>query len=600
MDSTSPLGEIPQDGARVQRGLRLYTEGELRVTKSPSTIFTLSAGTTSAKTIARYFGSSNIYTLWAADNGNVYAQSEAGGGSSILGTGAGTPRFVQADTKMLWTNGAGKIQVWDGNVANPATDCGVPAGTGSELSIGAVNAGVPGNLNSFNKPVDVYDYLIAFEAADGTVGNPNDIHSTPLQVIDSQITVTIVQWDVWPDKWVSARLYRRGGIVSDYYYVDTITLTPSAGPYPATAATYTDNIADIDLSDQVISYSNEVPPEDMSIIAQHRQRIFMAKGGTTRLYFSAISKPESYASATTSDSDGGYIDLPGGLDDGIVSLSSVGNVLVIGRDNSVYTLYGNNFAEYNFSLRANQVGVASPTGMVRGGGYTYFIGSDKRVYLLTDDGVRWVSENIQSSLDGLTSAVIALATLSYADNQICLSFQSGTSAPNDVAYVYDLLHSESPIGGYWYEENGMLCRCMIGTMHPTDNYTEFVFATTNGALIRRMFATAASKDFIYQAAENYMSTGGHADIVTERLSVESAFNLTGVANADRPSVLVSTPQYTRTYDYTYMNYSSRVMIDQRVRSDMIGEYPSITVFGKAVSGSLYKIRYSFNIYRRTW
>lgn len=575
-DISSADGAVAPSRPRRLQCLRSVLNGKLVATKGPSVIFTPGGG--NVATLTRYVASIN--RLIYSKGGVVYSQDESAAfAPTNIGSTAGTTMFAQLETALVWSNSGGYPKVWRGT--GTAVDAGIAAPTSSPTS---ASAGA-GNLNSAGKAIPAYYWVYTFVDANGVESAPSPA-SLGLALNNQQATVLAIRVAAWDSRVTSVKWYRRGGTVNDYYYVSTSVVTVDTGSYPNTGASLTDNTRDIDIGTTLVPRYNARPPQNATILTAHNSRVwYTGIAASLKLYFSAIGNPELVATDQAAlANDGGYLTLPGGLDDAPVCLSSTGSLLVIGRKRSVYALYGNNWSEFAFSQRSN-VGVASKFGMVRGVNFVYFVGTDRRVYLLNDNDLVWISKDIQKDLDAMAQSVFDTCVLAFSDNQLVLSFGAAAA---DIAYVYLIPQTQGDVSSGWYEETGMRSLHMVGLAHPTANYNEFLFVTSNGNSISRAFADASTeRACLYQSGEFFYpqgqsSAGGKTTISVYAARVEGLFSA-----VVKPSVVLGVGMIG---DGVIASYGVQVSAGREAASfrapgGYVGDYANIKVTGNFVPGN---------------
>lgn len=577
-------GILPKEKARLMRGVVTDRLGKLRVTPGNTLLFTPSGG--GLVSLTRYVNASLKRLIWS--NGtDVFSQVEGAALSPTdIGDTSGTTQFTQSNDILIWTKAGDRPQIWRGS--GTAYSAGLDApGSGPT----AVDGGA-GVLNSVNKPIDVYDWVYTFVDANGVESAPS-IASSVLQLNNKQATLAALRGSAWSSRVTKVNWYRRGGLLTDYYYVAQSSVIADTGIYPNTGASLTDNTRDIDVSTTIVPRYNARPPSGTDIITVHNERAwygFTSGASGLKVYFSALSNPEIAGNSQDAlASDGGYLTLPGALDDTPLCFASTGSLLVIGRKRSIYALYGNDFNNFALSQRAN-IGIISGKALVRAVNAVYFMGSDRRVYALTDNSLEWVSEDIQSNLDALTQAQAESAVLAYCDNKLALSFNS--TAPDSTYILWLPLGQRDTVSG-WTEEPGMRSRWMVGLPAPSDIRNEFVFINAGGTSIYTAFTdTTSQKAFAFQTGEfdwNGGATrgGGKTQVAAETLYIEA-----GISASTAPTVTVKSG-YLGTGTYTSRSYTlgltSRKAFNSRLHQDIIGEYLGVSLQGSALPGSDFSV-----------
>lgn len=586
MDSTADKGLIPPDRGRVFNGIEPLPEGGFIVTKIPGSIFT------SAVTYTRLFryvtsptqsylyltriitaGGPTYYNVF--DVRNEVANTTA---ADAITTTTGSSQSLQVDIQfaqyknyLYITDPNDRLLVAQSSIIGEA---GLPEPDtypGVTIS-GAVGSG---NLNTVDATLPYYQWVYCFyNIARNVLSNPSDACNRLVGVDDQSVDLVPVGGSTGLPTTIAAIdeiwWFRRGGNSGDYYYSGKCTVTAGAW----TAATFTDTTADLDQTTQVVNYNNGQPPIGLNIIHVHKSRLFGAIGDSTTLWFSALDRPECFGIDSGLDTDGGYINLPGGLDDGILTLSDTGGLLVIGRAQSVYVLYGNQFADFALSPRAN-VGVIGRRAMSRAYNDVYYMGRDKRVYRISEGGNDWVSQAIQKELDLLSQSVCENVCVTFAEGKLCLYFTTGT------AYF---LHLRAPKTFWTTETISGTVNDMKGAPHPTEKRDEFIYTGVN--LVSRLFSTVGTKTISY--ASGYYEAqqqDGVGKFVTRAENLYANGTVVGSSPALSATVAVDLPTttYTRSYPFTAASYD---LLNTRCHPDLIGRFFELRVTGTCDSGTV--------------
>jgi len=569
-------GMLPKERARQIRGMECDRLGKLRVTKGISTLYT--PGTT-LLSLTRYVNTSIKRLVWATST-IVYTQDESAAlAPANIGATSGTARFAQMEEALIWTHDAGYPRVWRGTGTALEAGISAPTGAPTRTSAGA------GLLDSLNKPISTYQWMYTFVDANGVESAPSPASAT-LAVNLEQVTVAAIRAAAWDARITTINWYRRGATVTDYYFVASSAVTVDTGIYPNTGSSYTDNIPDIDQSTVLVPRYYARPPSGAELVAAHNDRAWYGFFDSLTLWFSKLSQPEVVATDQQElADDGGFLTLPGGFDDFPLAFASTGSLLVIGRQRSIYALYGNNFNDFAFSQRAN-LGIINANSMVRGVNHVFFVGTDRRVYRLIDNTLDWISQDIQESLDDLTQAQMESCVLAYAQNKLCLSF--GSAAP-DTAYVYSIPVDDEDLARGWTEEAGLRSRMMIGAPHPTERRQEFIFVNAAGTSVVRAFGDATTeKLFSYKSGEflwNQSQTpGGGATLVKcEELYIEGYFTTVGAAPVALVGVGYPGDGVLTTRSYS-LALNTRKAFAGRLHQDLTGAYANVNITGQVVPG----------------
>lgn len=294
-----------------------------------------------------------------------------------------------------------------------------------------------------------YEYVYTYVLASGTETNSTTASARIVPALQ-RVNVTVT-WDTTAGipTISSANIYRRGGTVSDFYLVANV---PNSG---GATATYQDNIADADLSATAVAPRNNFPaPSGMKRVKLHNNRLWGYTTSSNVLYFSGLSQYGVWGQSSTGyDLEGGLLTMEGPGDDSIISVESLGSVLVIGRKNSLYALVGNNFDEFVLSKRSS-IGLISEFAMARVYNHVYYLGVDFRVYRVGNSDPEWVSGPIQSDLDtyqvflsGVTGAKIHPEVV-FAEGVLYVNIPSDTATGASRTWGFRVSD------GAWFEVSG--------------------------------------------------------------------------------------------------------------------------------------------------
>ena len=130
--------------------------------------------------------------------------------------------------------------------------------------------------------------------------------------------------------------------------------------------TYTDNVTDADLGDEV-SFRNGLPPANIRYNVVHKERLWLSDG--VDLFYSEQFKPESYYSNSV-------IQIT--PDDGhqMRGLHSYGDRLVVGKTNGIHFVTGTSEANFGVSVLTNRHGLYSHHSMKNAQGLLFWYGGD--------------------------------------------------------------------------------------------------------------------------------------------------------------------------------------------------------------------------------
>lgn len=225
-----------------------------------------------------------------------------------------------------------------------------------------------------------YRYRIAFYNSNtGTLGSVSD-ETTSINVTASQIGLSGI-----PTTCIDAQanyvfIYRtQGGISGSYFYVDKVALG---------TATYTDNVADLGLGDEV-SYYHIVPPVS-NVAGRYKSRLLLFDPVVNPRYGypSDGSRPESY--------DAHLYEMIADSGDTIEAITELGDYAFVFGRNAIYQMQvTSGDAIYTSKL---------PTGRGTINGRTVAIGSTG-IYFVSDDGVYNMTGFSPTKVSGLVDSM---------------------------------------------------------------------------------------------------------------------------------------------------------------------------------------------------
>jgi hypothetical protein len=602
--------------SRHMLGLRGDRLGALRNTEPMTLIFPTSVGANSiqAKNVFRYQGASQIYTVdtdavsgTPGTRGFIEPYATHAPGFAIF-TAAQTDitldaMFLQIKDALFMTtkgNGStgGKLLAWYGNISATGGAAGVEAPTGAP-TVALNPSGSPSVLNSTvaNATYPFYQWVAVLVDARGTKGNPSP-ETTQQTTPSGYATITLHAADI-PVYYAggTVEFYRRGVYLTQYYKVGVQPIVA-----PGSDIVFTDLVLDVDAlaSATIVSYNNYPPPANLDIIVDHLGRMYGADSDTLRLKFSGVNLPEQWGILESGPAlEGGYLDLPGGNDDPIKTLSSTGSLLIIGRRRSIYALYGNDFTQFNIAPISKSVGVIAKRAMIRCYNDVYFLATDRRVYRVTDGNLQWISQGIQASLDAMTLAQIQSARLTFGQARLFIAFGTGPGLASDgVCFIYDFGETDEASG--WTEEIIGYVTDIQAVPHPTENHDEIIVAGTaflDGATsgtageVRRLFdstSTVAKKvDYLTVEAISSAQDGiAQGETRAEILYIEGSADLTGISGGNALMVSVTADTYTRTYpiDAAHgFDTAKNTLFRSPVHPDLIGRYMQVGLSGQVKS-----------------
>jgi hypothetical protein len=223
-----------------------------------------------------------------------------------------------------------------------------------------VSAGaIPGNLSGD------YTYRIAFyNSVTGTLGDMSAV--TASVYVDGttigEIVLTNIPTTCTDSQADEVWIYRtQGGITGSYYYVDKVTLG---------TATYTDNVSDLGLGDQISYYYISPPTNTIAGRYKSRLLLFGITGNPRYSYPSIGSKPEGY--------DSHFYEMIADSGDTVEAVVELGDYAFVFGRNSIYQM----------QVTAGDAIYTSKLATGRGtvNGRTVAVGTNG-IYFLSDDGV---------------------------------------------------------------------------------------------------------------------------------------------------------------------------------------------------------------------
>lgn len=377
----------------------------------------------------------------------------------------------------------------------------------------------------------------------------------------------------------AVRLYRRGGASSVFAHVKDVDIATSG----SISITIEDNVADINLGTDIAPIGSAVPPRGFDVVFEHRSRLWGASSygarecvNARRLWYSTTNAFEVFSSEATDDpTGGGWIDMPGSEQDAILTMSSTGGLLIIGRTSSVYALFGNRADQFVPSQRSN-IGVLNRFSMARSLGECYFIGADFRVYVITDKDSVTIDDHIYSETEALIKANPTTASLSYCDGYIVLNISPAYSP-----WVYDTVNKSG-----WSQITHLK-----GSLHSTaqayisgvKSHEEILFVEPNNAIWGwSKYNPAGDTTIRADTPEIGYSPASPTKVLA---SVDYAFVdgiFTGTGSA---TVTVMASGYSRQYNCV-MDGEDGCILRQRPHPDLIGRHVSLSLQGTVPSGDM--------------
>lgn len=250
-------------------------------------------------------------------------------------------------------------------------------------------AGAAGNLNG------QYAWVVTFGNA-SMESSPSPISNT-ITLTNQQANLTAIP--VSTDSQVTVRnIYRIGGLFGTFLLVGTIN--------DNTTTTFTDNVADLNITGQQLELHRD-PPQSFFSIAVHKDRVwgFGYTAQPSDLWYSNFAEPWGF------DNTNGVIPVGRNQNgDDAVMASSTGSALVLNKTHSLWVLYGDSPNDFVRRPIAN-IGCVSRRSVT--------VGTDGKVYWIDHAGKCWrfdgfsAPEYISGDIKGIIE--ISEGTYAFAD-----------------------------------------------------------------------------------------------------------------------------------------------------------------------------------------
>lgn len=237
--------------------------------------------------------------------------------------------------------------------------------------------GVAGNLNG------TYTYVICFyNSVTGTLGARSAVSAEGVTdgVATGQIQLTAIPTTCTDTQADEVWIFRTQGSVSgSYFYVDQVALG---------TATYTDNISDLELGEEVSYY--HISPITCNVAGRYKSRLllFDTTDNPRYSYPSMGSKPEQYAS--------NFYEMVADSGDTIEAVMALGDYAFVFGRNSIYQMQ---VTEADLIYTAKL-----PTGRGTVNGRTVAMGTNG-IYFLSDDGVYVISGFTPTKVSGIVDSM---------------------------------------------------------------------------------------------------------------------------------------------------------------------------------------------------
>lgn len=616
MNTTAARGVLSPIVSRVLRNLRADEEGYLYKTSAPSTIYTPASNTRKITRVVKSGSYSRlIYNTVTSLGGGSYSigvnshREDAAGdvvldATNTVNTSSGWTaaelediRYVVSDGVLYWSNPGGLPRVsYDVTTGGTARNMGFAAGLAgayeptTPIAV-TINAG-PGNLKTDGRPAP-YRYVYTLVNAEGVESRPSD-PTGDLEISDP--TGGSIDVEIFGDPGgdaVEGRVYRYGGFNTDGYYLAGTVDVTGAGPY-----ILVDDKADFEVKTVQLPEDNYPPPEGLDVIFLHANRLwgFSSKGlmgsvSANRLWYSGLRRFESWGRVSDATVlSGGFIDLLSPDNDRLLCAASTGSVTILGKDSGVYAMFGDRAERFAFSQRGT-TGVASKDALCRAENDVYYVGKDRKVYLVTDKDPVWVSQEIHKSLKDIAQADFDTVKLRFFDGELYVSFQTGSASPDDVAFVLDIVGQRG-----WRQETGLFNRDIqvlpSSSINNPAAQNELIFVAANGATIKKAYADAASERYVWwKTTEVRYRNAPQKGKTDARISFVEVLGLitNGASSLTNARVYTSTEGQSRSYSIggtrrdTGYYPSEKVITNFEPDSDVFGQYSWMELKGQLVS-----------------
>lgn len=282
---------------------------------------------------------------------------------------------------------------------------------------------------------------------------------------------------------VSANLYRIGGKATQLRLVKNYQLAVVGGQIvdAITGAEIRDTTSEEDLSFIFAPTYNDPAPTGLVDIILHQNKLFGIGDG---VHFSRTNDFLYFGYDDNGvDDDGGVIYPDNNTGDKYNGLASEGSLLVIGREETVYTLYGNSLGDsggqgFAFDKRAN-FGNCGRHSICRSDNDTFFVGRDDLLHAIRDINSPSVSARVQRTLKSLQDKDVIAVVTGHFNGQIYCSFPYILSGSIDgTCLVYDTQK------GIWRDAtDSRLLSNYLGTYpSPTNGELELLSAARGGGI----------------------------------------------------------------------------------------------------------------------
>jgi hypothetical protein len=492
LDTTTPLGFLGPGGARECLGLEPTPEGGLRHAGNfrqvvPATYHVLAFHRWAYGTEKRL-----LFVRTAADASTLlYVWNELDGTYRTLTIGHATrtiARFVQAGLTgevylLVGTEGNTRLL----KIKDPLTDTTAidistyVTGTTDTFYLNQIISGSDGGAGNLNSTgYSRYQWAVQLEDADGRLSQLSML-SPPVELVNkkarldisSSYTGYITAGDI-----VAATVFRTGGKATETRFVGRFLLGVVAGEVVdgTTGLPIVDDTPDESLSFTVASTYNDPAPIGLGDIILHQNKLFGYKG--TGVWFSRTNQFDYWGYDENGvDDDGGVLYPDNDTGNPFNGLTSEGSLLILGRERSVYALYGSSLSAggaqgFAFDQRSN-LGNLSRLSICRSDNEALYVGRDSLLRSLRDASTPSVSGRIEKTLRHIPSAQMLTTVICHHNEQVYVSIPDAGRC-----YVY---HASR---GLWREATHapLLARFLHAFPHPQTGQLELLSAPATGGV----------------------------------------------------------------------------------------------------------------------
>lgn len=181
------------------------------------------------------------------------------------------------------------------------------------------------------------------------------------------------------------------------------------------------------------------PPANAKYVKTHKDRVFIANHatGASRVSWCYINNPENWTTITGASTDAGYIDVGLGDGDVITGIESIGSVLLIFKNTSVWALFGSDPTDFKVRKISPNIGCIAPRSIVPCDSFAIFL-SSLGVYSASSEGVTMLSYNIKPTVEAWTSTMTSAACAGRYHTQYWLAVnEDAAGSTNEVVYYLD-------------------------------------------------------------------------------------------------------------------------------------------------------------------